>query len=134
MTSATNTYYDTGDVETKAVIEGPNAKGETERVLLVAASAPNLILTHQRLRREWVYNWMLNPAWITPGTKMPQNFPDGKSPFEGDAKYPGKGKDHIELLVDFLFDAGARSTRVPLPKVPAGADKEEFEESKEFEE
>jgi cbb3-type cytochrome oxidase cytochrome c subunit len=134
LTSATNTYYDTGDVETKAVIEGPDAKGETERVLLVAASAPNLILTHQRLRREWVYNWMLDPAWITPGTKMPQNFPDGKSPFEGDAKYPGKGKDHIELLVDFLFDAGARSTRVPLPKVPAGAAKEEFEEAKEFEE
>ena len=134
LVSATNKVYeDTGDVETKAVVEGPNAKGETERVLLVAASAPNLDLTHQRLRREWVRNWMLEPGWITPGTKMPQNFPKGVSPFEGDPKYPGTGADHIGLIVDYLYDAGAKSARAPLPKVPAAAAKEEFEEAEEFE-
>jgi len=134
LVSATNKVYeDTGDVETKAVVEGPNAKGEMERVLLVAASAPNLILTHQRLRREWVYNWMLEPGWIQPGTKMPQNFPQGQSPFAGDPKYPGTGADHIGLIVDYLYDAGAKSARAPLPKVPAAAAKEEFEEAEEFE-
>jgi hypothetical protein len=135
LVSATNKYYeDTGDVDTKAVVEGPNAKGETERVLLVAASAPNLILTHQRLRREWVRNWMLEPGWITPGTKMPQNFAHGQSPFAGVPKYPGSGADHIDLLVDYLYDAGVRNARAPLPKIPAAAAKEEFEEAEEFEE
>jgi len=134
LVSAINKVYeDTGDVETKAVVEGLNTQGETERVLLVAASAPNLILTHQRLRREWVYNWMLEPAWITPGTKMPQNFPSGVSPFRDDPKYPGSGADHIGLIVDYLYDAGAKSARAPLPKVPAAAAKEEFDEAEEFE-
>ncbi len=134
LISAVNKVYeDTGDVETKAVIEGPNAEGATERVLLVAASAPNFNLTHQRLRREWLRNWMLEPGWITPGTKMPQNFPKGVSPYQNDPKYEKAGSDHIDLLVDYLYDAGAKNARVPLPKNPAPADKEEFEEAEEFE-
>ncbi len=134
LTSAINKVYeDTGDIETKAVVEGSNAKGETESVLLVAASAPNLSLTHQRLRRKWVYDWMLEPGWIQPGTKMPQNFPGGKSPYEGDPKYPGSSADQIDLLIDYLYDAGVKGARVPLPKNPAPAAKEEFEEVEEFE-
>jgi hypothetical protein len=126
-------------VDTKAVVEGPNAAGETERVLLVAASAPNLNLTHQRLRRTWVEDWMLEPQLIMPGTKMPQNFPRGpdgvpKSPYEGDPRYEGKGPAHIKLLVDYLYDAGRRNARVPLPHTVAPKESEEFEEAEEFEE
>ncbi|MBI4719610.1 MAG: c-type cytochrome [Planctomycetes bacterium] len=128
LISAANTYYDSGDVETKAVVEGPGSGGEKERIMLQAASAPNLALTYQRLRRQWVYQWMLEPQLIQPGTKMPQNFPEGKSPYEGDAKYPGTGADHINLLVDYLYDAGATNTRSPLPKIPAAAKAEEFDE------
>jgi hypothetical protein len=127
-------YEDSGDIETKAIVEGPGASGETERVLLVAPTAPNLGLTAQRLRRTWVHDWMLNPQLIQPGTKMPQNFGGGKSPFEGDERYPGDGYAHINLLVDFLFDSGTKADRVPVTKVEAAAESEEFEEGGEAEE
>ena len=128
LTGAENVYYDGGDVETKAFVEGPNAQGETERIMLQAPSAPNLSLTHRRLRRQWVFNWMLQPGWIEPGTKMPQNFADGQSPFAGDERYPGSGIDHINLLVDYLYDAGTRGTRAPLPKIIAADPSEEFDD------
>ncbi|MCH7808365.1 MAG: c-type cytochrome, partial [Planctomycetes bacterium] len=57
LISAGNIYYDTGDVDTSAVFEGPNAAGETERIQLQAPSAPDLGLTYQRLRRDWVLSW-----------------------------------------------------------------------------
>ncbi len=126
--SGSNTYNDTGDVDTQAVVEGPSPTGEIERILLVPASAPNLSLTYKRLRRNWVFAWMLEPGLIQPGTKMPQNFADGKSPFEGDPEYPGTGTDHINLLVDALYDAGAKSVRVPLPKIVVSDEVGEFDE------
>ena len=127
--SATNVYNETGDVLTTAIVEGPNADGETERVSLKAASAPNLSLTYRRLRRQWVFDWMLSPQLIQPGTKMPQNFSDGKSPFEGMEGYPGTGIDHINLLVDYLFDAGMKGARWPLPKIVLSAPgDDEFDE------
>ena len=127
LISAENIYYDTGDIETKAVIEGPGPDGQIERIVLQAPSAPNLSLTYERLRRDWVVHWMLDPQAIQPGTKMPQNFPGGRSPFEGDPNYPGTGMDHIHLLVDTLYDAGRKRVRAPLPKVVA-VEEEEFDE------
>ena len=132
LISAANTYYDTGDVETKAVVEGPNAEGETERIVLQAPSAPNLALTQQRLRRAWVLEWMFQPSWIQPGTKMPQNFPDERSPFEGDPNYPGTGLDHVNLLVDTIYEAGTRGVRSPLVKSVVTEDTGEFDEEGEF--
>lgn len=128
IVSGTNVFYDTGDVDTQAVIEGPNAAGDTERVMLSAASAPNLSLAYQRLRRAWVHAWMLNPGIIQPGTKMPQNFPGGVSPYEGDPDYPGTSADQINLLVDTLYDAGEKNVRVPLTKIVVTDEKEEFDE------
>jgi hypothetical protein len=124
-------YEDSGDSEIKAVVEGPGRDGELERVLLVAPSAPNLGLTSQRLRRSWVFNWMLDPQAIQPGTKMPQNFGGGKSPYEGDPKYPGDGLDHINLLVDFLYDAGTKNDRIAQPKIPAPTEEEFLDEGEE---
>ena len=77
---------------------------------------------------------MLEPQWIEPGTKMPQNFPDGVSPFEGDPEYPGTATDHINLLVDFLYHAGATSTRAELPKIVVADESEDFDEDEGFEE
>jgi len=134
LAAAENIQRDAGDVETKAYIEGPNRTGERERILLQAASAPNLALTHQRLRRDWVVQWMLEPQFIQPGTRMPQNFREGRSPFEGDEAYPGTGMDHINLLVDYLYDAGTLGLRAPLPKIVAGEESEEFDEDGEIKE
>lgn len=128
LVAAENIVRDYGDVETKAFFEGSNAAGEPERIMLQAASAPNLLLTYQRLRRAWVLDWMLNPQWITPGTKMPQNFAGGVSPFAGDPNYPGTGVDHINLLVDYLYQAGAVNARVPLKKIVVQEKQEEFDE------
>jgi mono/diheme cytochrome c family protein/cbb3-type cytochrome oxidase cytochrome c subunit len=139
LISATNTFHPTGDIETKAVVEGPGDGGKTERVLLVAPSAPNLGLASQRLQRDWLYHWMLNPQWIQPGTKMPMNFPLDKetreptSPFAGEAKYKPAGTEsegaaHINLLIDYLYDAGMRNARVALPKLEAPSESEDFEE------
>lgn len=132
LISATNTYNETGDVDTQAIVEGPNAAGEPERIMLLAPSAPNLSLTYQRLRRSWVYAWMLEPQLIQPGTTMPQNFPDGVSPFEGDPAYPGGAPEHIDLLVDFLYHAGITSTRAPLTKIVLSDDEGDFEEGEDF--
>ncbi|MFQ5494027.1 MAG: hypothetical protein ACE5EX_01470, partial [Phycisphaerae bacterium] len=128
LISAENVYSDSGDVQTTAVFEGPGPEGAAEKVLLVAASAPNLSLTYQRLRRTWVYQWMLEPGWIQPGTKMPQNFAGGTSPFEGDPAYPGTGSDHINMLVDYLFQAGAVNERAPLPKIVLSDESDEIDE------
>jgi cytochrome c2 len=38
--------------------------------------APNLSLVSERLRFDWLHDWILNPAQIAPGTRMPDNFPD----------------------------------------------------------
>ncbi len=128
LISAANVYNDSGDVDTSAVVEGPNADGVVERIRLQAASAPNLGLTYKRLRRNWFTAWMLQPGLIQPGTKMPQNFADGVSPFAGDEAYPGSGIDHINLLADYVYDAGIKGARVPLDKIVVDDTEEEFDE------
>ena len=40
----------------------------------VATWAPNLAMTKNRLRPEWVLEWLKDPAQIMPGTKMPSPF------------------------------------------------------------
>lgn len=41
---------------------------------------PNLALAPERLRADWVVDWMRNPAGIAPGTRMPNFFYDGDTP------------------------------------------------------
>ncbi len=36
--------------------------------------APNLILSKERLRPEWILDWMIDPQALQPGTKMPNFF------------------------------------------------------------
>ena len=43
---------------------------------------PNLQLTSERLRPEWVKLWLFKPQWITPYTSMPLNFPKDKPQFD----------------------------------------------------
>jgi cytochrome c2 len=39
-----------------------------------AIVAPNLILAKERLRPEWIIQWMIDPQELQPGTKMPNFF------------------------------------------------------------
>lgn len=40
---------------------------------------PDLATTNQRVRYDWYMNWMHQPQRMAPGTRMPQNFIDGKA-------------------------------------------------------
>jgi cytochrome c2 len=68
--------------------------------------APNLQLAHERLRPEWVLQWIADPQKIFPGTRMPTFF--GPNP-EGQMTTPfkdilgGDAKAQIEALRDHVF-------------------------------
>ena len=62
--------------------------------------APDLGLTYERLRPQWVLDWVLDPQSIAPGTRMPANFPDGTTPFE---QLDGNAEAQIEAIRDHLF-------------------------------
>lgn len=98
-------------------------------------SAPNLQLTHDRLRQEWVLNWLIGPGRMQPGTKMPNVFGENQDsafksyPEEDRARViaslrdPGlidDGARQIELLTAFLYDAGGkRLNKIQPPAEPA---------------
>ncbi len=108
------------------VLGDPNIPGSNPN-----PSAPNLALAHTRLRQEWVHEWLQQPSWMQPGTKMPQLFADGNSAFAGyteddkallEAKYGQTGEEQIQLLMDFVYNAGVLNYTATQPGGIAGAD------------
>ncbi len=112
-------------------------------------SAPNLAMVHSRLRQEWVYRWLQEPGSIQPGTKMPQWFAGGASAFlsYGDAdraaleaKYGQTGEEQMQLLMDYMYNAGVKNVTALQPGGlsaagdEAGDDDEEEDEDEEEEE
>lgn len=78
--------------------------------------APNFALTYKRLRYDWVIKWLQDPQAIQPGANMPQIF-QGGSAFAGlpddqrnenEARFGKTVEEQSTLLVDFLFNLGAR--------------------------
>ena len=62
--------------------------------------APNLAMTKERLRPEWVIDWLKNPQAIMPGTKMPAPYlPDSDILSTSDAVETW-GKDIVRLNGD----------------------------------
>jgi len=73
------------------------------------AIAPNFLLASERLKPEWTFRWLLDPAQISPGTAMPTglfkkdqdrwvvNLPN---PPADVSNYHG---DHARLLVRYMF-------------------------------
>jgi cytochrome c2 len=63
--------------------------------------APDLVMAKDRLRPEWVIDWLKDPQAIQAGTMMPTFFPEGKSPLadvlEGDAM------KQIKAIRDYLM-------------------------------
>ncbi len=90
----------------------PSVKGTTTNI-----TAPNFALTGERLRYDWVIKWLQDPQAIQPGANMPQIFQGGGSAFaslppeardELEAKFGKTPEEQVALLVDFLFELGAR--------------------------
>jgi hypothetical protein len=111
-------------------------------------TAPNLTLSHLRLQRRWVRHWVQEPDIIQKGTSMPPFFtglpiyatvtPDGKAPLgqsqpraqhvsepqatQIEEKYGKTVQEQTGLLLDFLYEAGARGYTAKQP-VPAPTSK-----------
>ena len=73
--------------------------------------APDLGLARQRLARRWVIRFLEDPGAMLPGTRMPQFFPDGQSPFPD--LLDGSAEAQMELLVDHLMNLGLQPTGSP---------------------
>ncbi len=67
------------------------------------AWAPDLAYTRERLREDWVADWLGNPNLIYPGTAMPGNF--GADPPQYQETYPeSTNRQQIEAVLDFLYN------------------------------
>jgi cbb3-type cytochrome oxidase cytochrome c subunit len=71
----------------------------TEEALEMGASslAPSLAMAHERLRPDWIIDWLTDPQTIEPGTNMPSYFYSEGIPFYDDAD------EQIRDLRDYLM-------------------------------
>ena len=71
--------------------------------------APNLILAKDRLRPEWILEWIIDPPKLQPGTKMPNffsfNTDDNDNPILSDADAHAQYKMIVSLR-DYLMVLG----------------------------
>ena len=88
--------------------------------------APNLDRVGQRLRPDWLTVWISNPAWITPYTKMPLNFPANQDPtksyhlFDGNTKQQMLGSRDALLNYYHLLERNVQPLEpIPSPAAPA---------------
>jgi hypothetical protein len=94
------------------------------------AIAPNFLLAGERLKPDWTFRWLLDPAQISPGTAMPTGLfrHEGErwiinmtNPPPSISEYQ---QDHARLLVRYmmLMDAGEqRQLLATSPETPAAA-------------
>jgi len=100
------------------------------------AIAPNFLLASERLKPDWTYRWLLDPAQISPGTAMPTGLfkHEGErwvinmsTPPQNISDYQD---DHARLLVRYMFlmtadeqrQLLAASSSVPTTAAPAQAE------------
>lgn len=62
--------------------------------------APDLSIAKDRLRPQWIKNWLSDPQKVQPGTKMPTFFSEGMY----QELFPGKPEVQIKAIVDFLMN------------------------------
>ena len=63
--------------------------------------APDLNLAADRLRPQWVVDWLLDPQAIAPGTSMPGFYNDGETQFPG--VLDGDVESQLQAFRDHLF-------------------------------
>jgi hypothetical protein len=72
-----------------------------------ANMAPDLAKIPTRLRADWLGHWLADPTRISPGTRMPSNFPSDPS----ENAYPeilgGDQKKQIEAVRSYLLTLGS---------------------------
>jgi len=90
------------------------------------ATAPNFLIAAERLKPDWTARWMVDPQNISPGTAMPSGLfhrDKGRWVFAGKTPDTFKGytKDHVQLLVRYMFQFTADEQRRLIPLLPVTA-------------
>ncbi|HEY0726806.1 MAG TPA: hypothetical protein VGD38_01980, partial [Pyrinomonadaceae bacterium] len=97
------------------------------------AIAPNFLLAGERLKPEWTFRWLLDPAQISPGTAMPTGLfrKEGERWVVNLPNPPASATnyhdDHAWLLVRYMFllspaEQQALLATSPATPAPATAD------------
>lgn len=77
--------------------------------------AVNLLDMTPRLREDWVHRYIMNPASLRPGTRMPSGFPNGKSVVED--LYAGDPSSQIAAIWGYLKEG--KQAAVPKGLLPS---------------
>ena len=82
----------------------------------IDATAPNFLIAAERLKPNWTYRWMLEPASIAPGTAMPSELfrRDGdRWIFQGDIPATARNYegDHADLITRYMFQMDTAELR-----------------------
>lgn len=98
---------------------GPVAAGAT-----AAELAPSLLLAPERLRHDWIADWIMDPQRWVPGTRMPTFFvqnDDGsfQSPFVAAIDSPTYAAQKGELMQYFETEEEMREYLADVPKLSA---------------
>lgn len=88
------------------------------------STAPNFLVARERLKPAWTARWMLDPQAISPGTAMPSGLfrHDGERwVFAGPTpeSFKGYDKDHVQLLVRYMFQLTPEEQRRLTQMLPA---------------
>lgn len=67
------------------------------------AWAPDLAMTKERLREDWVRTWLEDPSKVYPGTAMPANFTGDPPQYQ--AQYPDStNARQIQVVLEWLYN------------------------------
>ena len=69
----------------------------------VSNLAPDLRMTHERLKPEWILDWLRNPQRIQPGTRMPQFWPQPPYPKSAFPQLGADAEAQIRAIRDHLM-------------------------------
>ncbi|HSG00762.1 MAG TPA: c-type cytochrome, partial [Vicinamibacterales bacterium] len=72
--------------------------------------APNLALAHQRLKPDWVLDWLRDPQQLLPGTKMPTFYSDPDNPDGPEDILGGDDEAQMRALRDYVISIGLPKT------------------------
>jgi len=69
--------------------------------------APNLAQAHNRLKPDWIIEWLHDPQKLQPGTRMPSFFYEGKGPDE--TVFGGDADEQIKALEAYVWNLGRKN-------------------------
>jgi hypothetical protein len=72
----------------------------------LASAAPDLLKVHERLKPDWIVEWLKNPDDLMPGTRMPGFWPQPQDVSPVPQYFHGNSVKQREVLRDYLFMMG----------------------------